>query len=174
MKRLLTVMFALVLLSACASATGATTNTTTDTAANTPASNPSAQSYAAFLPDPKLSPGDTLDVTASDICVSGYSSKVRNVPQSEKDQVYQEYGIKSHAPGAYEIDHIISLELGGSNSIKNLFPQSYTGDWNAHIKDKLENKLHSLVCAGTVDLKTAQREISTDWIAAYQKYIGQP
>jgi hypothetical protein len=115
-----------------------------------------------------------LDVTTADICVSGYSSKVRNVPQSEKNQVYQEYNITSHAPGAYEVDHLISLELGGSNSAKNLWPESYTGDWNAHIKDKLENKLHDLVCSGSLDLPTAQQEIATNWIAAYQKYLGQP
>jgi len=126
------------------------------------------------LPDPSLSPGDTLDVTAADICVTGYSSKVRDVPQSVKNQVYAEYGITSHEPGSYEVDHIISLELGGSNSIRNLFPEPYFGDWNAHIKDKLENKLHSLVCSGQLDLTTAQQEISTDWINAYIKYIGQP
>ncbi len=50
---------------------------------------------------------------------------------------------------------------------------SCTGNWNAHIKDKLENKLHADVCAGQVDLKTAQREIAGDWIAAYKKYVGQ-
>jgi hypothetical protein len=27
--------------------------------------------------------------------------------------------------------------------------------------------------AGQVDLRTAQREISTDWIAAYKKYVGE-
>jgi hypothetical protein len=143
-----------------------------DTATATSNTSP----YGAFpyLPDPIKTPGDTLDVTASDICVLGYSSKVRNVPQSEKDQVYQEYGITSRAPGSYEVDHLISLELGGSNSISNLWPESYTGDWNAHIKDKLENKLHDLVCNGTLDLKSAQQQIATNWIAAYQQYLGQP
>ncbi len=131
-------------------------------------------SHAAHLPDLSLTSGDTLDVTKDDICVSGYSSKVRDVPQSVKDQVYAEYGITSHAPGDYEVDHLISLELGGSNSIKNLWPEPYFGDLNAHTKDKLENKLHSLVCSGQVDLATAQQEISTDWITAYIKYIGQP
>jgi hypothetical protein len=41
------------------------------------------------------------------------------------------------------------------------------------MKDMLENRLHDLVCAKQVDLKTAQREISTDWIAAYKKYVGE-
>jgi hypothetical protein len=36
--------------------------------------------------------------------------------------VYKAYGIISHQPHEYEIDHLISLELGGSNSIRNLPP----------------------------------------------------
>lgn len=141
------------------------------TANTTPTIDPS---HLAHLPDPSLTPGDTLDVTISDICVSGYSSKVRNVTDSVKKQVYAEYGIATHQPGEYEVDHLISLELGGSNSIKNLWPEPYGGDLNARVKDKLENKLHSLACNGDVDLKTAQQEIATDWVAAYIKYIGQP
>ncbi|HLK57218.1 MAG TPA: hypothetical protein VKU00_11665 [Chthonomonadaceae bacterium] len=125
-----------------------------------------------LLPDPKLTPGDTLAVTKADICVSGYSGKVRDVPQAVKEQAYKEYGITHHEPGEYEVDHLISLELGGSNSIKNLWPQSYkTQPWNAHVKDKLENRLHSDVCSGKIDLKTAQRDIAKDWIAAYKKYF---
>jgi hypothetical protein len=129
--------------------------------------------YATDLPDPKLTPGDVLAVTKADICVAGYARKVRNVPAAVKTKAYTEYGITTHQPGAYEVDHLISLELGGSNSLKNLWPESYQGDWNAHVKDKLENKLHALVCAGQIDLKTAQHEIATNWIAAYQKYLGQ-
>jgi hypothetical protein len=36
----------------------------------------------------------------------------------------------------------------------------------------LEDRLHALVISGKLDLETAQREIATDWIAAYKKYIG--
>ena len=131
------------------------------------------QSNSPVMPDPSLTPGATLPVTSGDICVSGYSQKVRNVPADLKQQVYAEYGITSHQPGEYEVDHLISLELGGSNSIKNLWPQSYiTKPWNAHVKDKLENELHAEVCAGKIDLPTAQHEISTDWIASYKKHFG--
>ena len=63
-------------------------------------------------------------MTKSDICVPGYSKKVRNVPESVKKQAYAEYGITLHQPKEYEVDHLISLELGGSNSLKNLWPQS--------------------------------------------------
>ena len=36
---------------------------------------------------------------------------------------------------------------------------------------RFQRKLHKLVCAGQLDLKTAQREIATDWIEAYKKYV---
>jgi hypothetical protein len=36
-----------------------------------------------------------------------------------KRGVYEEYGVKSHGSGVYEVDHLIPLELGGSNSIRN-------------------------------------------------------
>ncbi len=130
------------------------------------------QANAPLLPDAKMTPGATLPVTRADICVPGYTQKVRNVPLDVKKQVYAEYGITSHKPGDYEVDHLISLELGGSNSIKNLWPESYkTQPWNAHVKDALENELHAEVCDGRLDLATAQHDISTDWIAAYKKYF---
>ena len=92
---------------------------------------------------------------------------MRDVPAAVKRQVYEEYGITTHEPGKYEVDHLISLELGGSNSIKSLWPQSYrTSPWNAHVKDRVENKLHAMVCKGEIELKAAQQEIATDWIAA--------
>ena len=130
------------------------------------------QQNAPLRPDPVMTPGGVLPVTKEDICVPGYSKKVRNVPIGVKRKVYDAYGITQHKTGEYEIDHLISLQLGGSNSVKNLWPQSYlTQPWNAHVKDALENRLHSEVCKGHLDLATAQREIATDWIAAYQKYF---
>ena len=126
-----------------------------------------------ILPDPKLTPGDVFDVTAEDICVPGYTKKVRNVPQSLKEEVYREYGVTVHHRGDYEVDHAIPLELGGSNSKRNLWPQSYrTRPWNARVKDRLENRLHELVCSGQLDLATAQKAIASNWIAAYKKYVG--
>jgi Metal binding domain of Ada len=127
-----------------------------------------------IIPDSKLTPGDVLEVTKEDICTPGYSKNVRDVPQSVKEKAYAEYGIVSRKPREYEVDHLISLELGGSNSIKNLWPESYlTEPWNARVKDVLENKLHKMICDGSIDIKTAQQAIATDWIGAYKKYVGE-
>ncbi|GAA4020187.1 hypothetical protein GCM10022631_37270 [Deinococcus rubellus] len=128
---------------------------------------------APILPDPKLSPGDVLTSDKAIICVSGYTKTVRNVPQSLKEQVYRSYGITSREPGEYEVDHIISLELGGSNSIRNLYPESYkTQPLNAHVKDTLENKLHALACGGQITMQEAQTAIASNWTTAYVKYVG--
>jgi hypothetical protein len=132
-----------------------------------------AQQPTPIVPDPKLTPSDTFDVTAQDLCVPGYAKKVRNVPEEVRREVYREYGITSHGRGDYEVDHLISLEPGGSNSIKNLWPESYrSSPWNARVKDRLENRLHELVCDRKIELKTAQREIAANWIEAYKKYVS--
>lgn len=122
------------------------------------------------LPDPLVTPGDVLPVTKDDICTSGYSKKVRNVPQAVKEQAYREYGILHREKGEYEVDHLISLELGGSNALKNLWPESFkTEPWNAHVKDKLENAFHDDICSGRMDIKDAQKQIGANWITAYKK-----
>jgi len=123
------------------------------------------------LPDLTCSPGDrdprvTQDNIHQTICVSGYTKTVRNVPQSLKDYIYSEYGIKNRAPGSYEIDHIISLQLGGANTSRNLFPEAYDIPQGARDKDVVETRLKRLVCKGKMTLAEAQRIISTDWRTA--------
>jgi hypothetical protein len=132
-----------------------------------------AQQPTPIVPDSKLTPGDSFPVTAQDLCVPGYTKKVRNVPAEMKREVYEEYSVISHGPGDYEVDHLIPLELGGSNSLKNLWPELHrTSPWNAQVKDRLEGKLHKLVCSGQLDLKTAQQAIAADWISAYKFYVS--
>ncbi|HEY5002653.1 MAG TPA: HNH endonuclease [Ktedonobacteraceae bacterium] len=120
------------------------------------------------LEDPACTPGDIIKTaTKAKICVSGYAGSVRNVPTSEKNQVYAEYGILSHTTGQYEVDHHVSLELGGSNNIANLWPEAASPKPGFHEKDKVENYLHSQVCSGAISLKQAQIEIATNWLAVY-------
>jgi hypothetical protein len=125
------------------------------------------------LPDSACTPGDIIVTATKDvICVSGYSQTVRNVPTSEKDAVYAEYGIASHTAGDYEVDHFVSLELGGSNDISNLWPELASPKPGFHEKDKVENYLHDKVCRGQITLADAQREIATDWLKVYKEMLG--
>jgi len=121
------------------------------------------------LPDPACTPGDLMKplVTKAQVCTSGYSSSVRSVADSVKNAVYAEYGIKTHASGQYEVDHFVSLELGGSNDISNLFPEAASPKPGFHEKDKVENYLHDQVCSGAMSLQTAQIAIATNWLDVY-------
>jgi hypothetical protein len=125
------------------------------------------------LPDSKMTPGDTMDVTNADICARGYTKLVRDVSATVKREAYAQYGRSKEKGKCCEVDHLIPLELGGSNRLKNLWPEPYDIEWNARVKDRLENRLHTMVCSGQIDLPAAQKAIATDWIAAYKQYIGE-
>ncbi len=122
------------------------------------------------LPDAACTPGAIFaDATKEQICTPGYSSSVRNVSSSTKNEVYAEYGIVEHSAGEYEVDHLISLELGGSNSIANLWPEPADPRPGFHEKDKVENYLHDQVCSGAVSLHDAQVMIANDWLSVYKR-----
>ncbi len=128
----------------------------------------------AALPDPRLSPGEAFPgVTAAQVCTSGYSGRVRHVERQQYVDVYSAYGLAyPQSPGAYELDHLIPLELGGDNADANLWPEPASPPPGFHQKDVLENRLHEMVCSGQLALADAQRAIATDWYAAYRTYIG--
>jgi anti-sigma factor RsiW len=123
-------------------------------------------------PDLRLTPGATVPVSESDLCRAAAKTAVPVVPISLARKVFEEYGVTQPRPDAYEVDYLITPELGGATDIRNLWPEPYQDTvWNAHVKDQLEDRLHRMVCHGDLDLATAQRDISTDWIAAYRKYF---
>jgi hypothetical protein len=138
-----------------------------------------------LLPNPELSPGEVRTTDLDVIC--GESTKqFRHTSAAMKRRAYAEYGEAPHkndcadttrttregreALEACEIDHIISLELGGADTEANLFPQPYNppGGQGAHAKDEVENYLHDQVCKHGMPVAEAQKKIAADW---YQVYI---
>ncbi len=100
------------------------------------------------------------------MCQSGYPASVRNVTSAEKAQVFARYGLVD-TPGTYEVDHFISLELGGSNDITNLWPERYAPAPGAHEKDGVEANLHAQLCNGKMTLAQVQQAIRDDWYAVF-------
>ncbi len=137
-----------------------------------------ALAHAGDLPQ-RFTPGVAVPALTKDkLCAKGFHTKsIREVGAATKKQALAKYHVKcprNYCGKLYEIDHLISLEIGGSNDIRNLWPQAYfTKPYNARVKDCLENKLHDLVCAGTITLATAQQSIAANWISAYKKYGGR-
>src|SRR5579883_2522866 len=77
-----------------------------------------------LLPDPKVTPGDAGSTDAKIVCVRGYARHQRNVSVETKRRVYALYGVHAsyettksgkRVRTCCEVDHLISLELGGSN-----------------------------------------------------------
>jgi hypothetical protein len=125
----------------------------------------------ARLPDHHCTPGVVATTDVKAVCTPGYTERVRDVSQPTKNRVYDEYGIRRHSPGQYEIDHLIPLELGGSNSTKNLFAEATAPKPGFHQKDALEDRLHALVCSGRLGIGKAQTAIASNWLAAYKRYV---
>jgi hypothetical protein len=127
----------------------------------------------AFLyPNPTLTPGAVLTTDASKLCTPGYSSSVRNVTTSTKKQVYAEYGLSyPQASGAYEVDHFIPLEIGGSNDITNLWPEPASPTPGFHQKDQFENFEHDQICKGIITVQEAQSRMVTDWYFYWQTEV---
>jgi len=127
------------------------------------------------VPDRRCSPGGYYShLTKVVICSSGFhTGPIRNVPQSEKFAVEREYGMAAGYYGyTIEIDHIVPLELGGSNSIANLFPEPGRGSANYHLKDAAENRAKEWVCEGRLSLTAARRGFAADWKTLYRHLFG--
>jgi hypothetical protein len=126
-------------------------------------------------PDRRCSPGAYYSkLTRRVICAVGFrTGDIRNVPEAEKFAVEREYGLAPrHYGRALEIDHIVSLELGGSNAIANLFPEGAKAHPGYRAKDRLENALHGLVCRRAMRLRIAQRRIAANWQRLYAQVFG--
>ena len=121
-----------------------------------------------------LNPDVTQDTIGQTICVPGYAKSVRpatSYTNGVKEMLLQRAHKNPMLAQYYELDHIIPLALGGHpRKLDNLELQIWEGENGAKKKDRLEVKLHCLVCSHQVTLATAQREILKDWQAAYHKY----
>ena len=123
------------------------------------------------LPSSTLTPGATWNVSVAELCATG-TRELRPIPLAVRQQVLRNYGMEHVPTDEYELDYLITPELGGAPDARNLWPQRYGSRvWNAHVKDDLERLLPRMVCNQEIRLETAQREIARDWIAAYRTYF---
>ena len=86
-----------------------------------------------------------------------------------------EYGLPPGPHPDFEIDHLIPLGVGGADDDHNLWPEprrSVEPTWNAEAKDRLEWKLHDMVCADEISPVEAQAAFTDDWTEAYRKYVS--
>ena len=123
------------------------------------------------LPDPKCTPGAVLTTDTTKVCKAGYTRSIRDVSLSHKQQVFEDYGIPWSLHSNYEVDHLISLELGGSNDLPNLWPQPSSLPNGSRTKDNFESYLHAQVCGGKIPIQEAQHKMATNWLAYYSDWL---
>ncbi len=122
------------------------------------------------LPESSLTPGAVSELTAAELC-NGVRPP-RLVTETVRRQILHAYRMDALPATAYELDALITPELGGSTDPANLWPQRYYSPvWNAHVKDALERLLPEMVCSRQITLAEAQRAIAADWIAAYKHFF---
>src|SRR5690349_12078228 len=125
-----------------------------------------AAALAATAPDPTLTPGEwRTDLSREQICATHWGHDARHVSSAMKRAVYNEYLFSGPRDPRCpcEIDHRVPRSLGGADGVRNLWPQSYRGRWNAHMKDRLEDYAHRAVCSGALSLDAARAWFMGDW-----------
>ena len=154
-----------------------------------PASNPaegecSPRKINGFpVPDPKCTPGAVNPtLTLKVLLASGFKTGcVRDQATSakEKASTYDAYGANHPENNTgqnqvCELDHLVSLELGGADTLDNIWPQC--GPNRAVLKnryfkrkDTVENYLAWLVKNDRMDLDEAQHGIAKDWTQYLEK-----
>jgi hypothetical protein len=110
--------------------------------------------------DRACTPGAILTTSKADVCIPGWATAHRHVTYDQRRRIFARYGIPYSQHRAYELDHLIALEDGGSNADTNLFPQPLA---QARLKDRDENRSHQDVCAGRKSLRRVQRWIVRKW-----------
>ena len=127
------------------------------------------------LPDPRCTPGSIDPIVTqanirSTICKAGWTDPHLRPPESQTEwfkryRAFPAYGLTWYRES--ELDHLVPLELGGSNDATNLWPE--LGKPSGNPKDKVENALNAAVCSGRVSLAAAQKAIASNWMTAVKR-----
>ena len=117
----------------------------------------------ALVPNPKLTPGK----------VAKREKDKRGVTAAMGKKVFARYRLPWSRRAEFKIDHLIPVELGGADTIDNLWPQSVrTKPYGADRKELLTEVLLQRIARGQITLEQAQEQISRDWIDAFIDHLG--
>ncbi|MFL6520522.1 MAG: hypothetical protein ACJ8NS_09920 [Chthoniobacterales bacterium] len=116
-----------------------------------------------LVPNPKLTPGR----------VAERDKDRRGVTLAMEQKVFARYRLPWQRRNQFKIDHLIPTELGGADTIDNLWPQRVNArPYGADRKELLTELFLQKIHAGKMTLAQAQEEIRRDWIDAFIDHVG--
>jgi len=130
---------------------------------------PNVKINSTIYPNPELTPGNFLTMDTDFLCIPRTVEELaKDTTVETKKQIFENYQLSYPPKKKYQMDRYIPISLGGSNDIRNIWPQSidYPGYQE---KDKAEEYLYNLMCNNTINITTAQERIKTDWIAVFKE-----
>jgi hypothetical protein len=116
-----------------------------------------------LVPNPKLTPGR----------VARTEKERGGVTLKLEQKVFARYRLPWTRRAEFKIDHLIPVELGGADTLDNLWPQSlrakpYGGDRKELLTEVFLEKIRT----GRMTLGQTQEEIRKDWIDAFIDHVG--
>ena len=122
-----------------------------------------ARAQNALLPNPKLTPGR----------VAEHEKDRAGVTAAMERKVLARYRLPWARRAEFKIDHLIPRELGGADTVDNLWPQSLRAKpYGADRKELLTEVLLTRIVRGQMTLAQAREQISRDWIDAFIDHLG--
>jgi hypothetical protein len=127
------------------------------------ATNARAGDALLLLPNPKLTPGR----------VAKRDKDRGGVTLAMERKVFARYRLPWSRRAEFKIDHLIPVELGGADTVDNLWPQSLAAKpYGTDRKELLTEMLLVRIRAGQMTLAQAQEEIRRDWIDTFIDHLG--
>ena len=121
------------------------------------------RSQERLVPNPKLTPGR---VARTEKERAGITLKL-------EQKVFARYRLPWERRTAFKIDRLIPTELGGADTLDNLWPQSVRArPYGTDRKELLTEVLLKKIRDGKLTIEQAQEAISRDWIDAFIDHVG--
>ena len=122
-------------------------------------------------PDRNLSPGDVTTTDANTVCALPTHGVRNPIPFATQTAVFDEYGYTTPAQQhKYILDYLVPWDLGGALDEANIWPAAVRGT-GFYEKIQTDHVLRELVCRRALSLQQAQRDLETDWYAAWLRYV---
>ena len=101
---------------------------------------------------------------ANTICKPSYVKKIKSqITNETSTKIFAEYSIAKKKRSDYAIDHLVPVDMGGTNALTNLWPIPLKGTATPQRKAVVDAAVRKSMCAGFISLAAAQGLFNISW-----------